>query len=173
MGKAPMLPSCRLIIAVLIIVPVNLLMMITLAHFHRFGRVVLVVGMIFLALVIMVRKEAARAPIWFVVLLTIPVQLPQLFFQPRTSDDAYRYIWDGRVLLAGVDPYRFVPLNSALAGLRDPLLFPEGEPPLINRPGVPTIYPPIAQLWFARWRSSRRGRPQHWSTDRGQRGPSC
>jgi hypothetical protein len=70
MGKAPMLPSCRLIIAVLIIVPVNLLMMITLAHFHRFGRVVLVVGMIFLALVIMVRKEAARAPIWFVVLLT-------------------------------------------------------------------------------------------------------
>jgi hypothetical protein len=104
--------------------------------------------MIFLALVIMVRKEAARAPIWFAVLLTIAVQLPQLFFQPRTSDDAYRYIWDGRVLLAGVDPYPFVPLDSALAGLRAPL-FPEGEPPLINRPGVPTIYPPIAQLCFA------------------------
>jgi hypothetical protein len=48
--------------------------------------------MIFLALVIMVRKEAPRAPIWFVVLLTLAVQLPQLFFQPRTSDDAYRYI---------------------------------------------------------------------------------
>jgi hypothetical protein len=149
MRTAPMLPSCRLIIAALIIVSVNLLMMITLARFHWFGRVILVVGMIFLALVIMVRKEAARAPIWFVVLLTIAVQLPQLFFQPRTSDDAYRYIWDGRVLLAGVDPYRFVPLDSALVGLRDPLLFPEGEPPLINRPGVPTIYPPIAQLWFA------------------------
>jgi len=25
-------------------------------------------------------------------LFTIAVQLPQLFFQPRTSDDAYRYI---------------------------------------------------------------------------------
>jgi hypothetical protein len=118
MRKAPMLPSCRLIIAALIIVSVNLLMMITLARFHWLGRVILVVGMIFLALVIMVRKEAARAPIWFVVLLTIAVQLPQLFLQPRTSDDAYRYIWDGRVLLAGVDPYRFVPLDSALAGLR-------------------------------------------------------
>jgi hypothetical protein len=53
------------------------------------------------------------------------------------------------MLLAGVDPYRFAALDSALAGLRDPLLFPEGEPPLINRPGVPTIYPPIAQLWLA------------------------
>jgi hypothetical protein len=168
-----MLPSCRLIIAVLIIVPVNLLMMITLAHFHRFGRVVLVVGMIFLALVIMVRKEAARAPIWFVVLLTIAVQLPQLFFQPRTSDDAYRYIWDGRVLLAGVDPYRFVPLDSALAGHRDPLLFPEGEPPLINLPGGrPSILPSPS--------SGSRGGDLHaeggrniGSTDRGQRGPSC
>jgi hypothetical protein len=105
--------------------------------------------MIFLALVIMVRKEAARAPIWFAVLLTIVVQLPQLFFQPRTSDDAYRYIWDGRVLLAGVDPYRFAALDSALAGLRYPLLFPEGELPLISRPEVSTIYSPIAQLWLA------------------------
>jgi len=84
-----------------------------------------------------------------VVLLTLAVQLSHLFFQPRTSDDAYRYIWDGRVLLAGVDPYRFAPLDSALAGLRYPLLFPEGELPLISRPGVPTIYPPIAQLWLA------------------------
>ena len=149
MRKAPMLPSCRLIIAALIIVSVNLLMMITLARFHWLGRVILVVGMIFLALVIMVRKEAPRAPIWFVVLLTLAVQLPQLFFQPRTSDDAYRYIWDGRVLLAGVDPYRFVPLDSALAGLRDPLLFPEGLAAADQPARVPTIYPSIAQLWFA------------------------
>lgn len=54
MRKAPMLPSCRLIIAALIIVSVNVLMMITLARFHWLGRVILVVGMIFLALVIMV-----------------------------------------------------------------------------------------------------------------------
>jgi hypothetical protein len=150
MGKAPMLPSCRLIIAVLIIVPVNLLMMITLAHFHRFGRVVLVVGMIFLALVIMVRKEAARAPIWFVVLLTIPVQLPQLFFQPRTSDDVYRYIWDRPRAACGC---RSLPLRPfgfrAWPGSATPCSSRKGEPPLINRPGVPTIDPPIAQLCFA------------------------
>jgi hypothetical protein len=148
MGKAPMLPSRRMIIAALIIILINFAMMIVLAQLHWFGRVIAVVGLIFIVLVIMVRRDAAGAPIWFVVVVTLAIQLPHLFFVPRTSDDAYRYIWDGRVLLAGIDPYQFVPLDPELAPLRDPLLFPEGEPPLINRPGVPTIYPPIAQLWF-------------------------
>ena len=102
-------PSRRLIIAALTIVLVNLLMMITLAHLHWFGRVIAVVGMIFVGLVIMVRKDAAGAPIWFVVLVTLAVQLPHLLFMPRTSDDAYRYIWDGQVLLAGI---RSVPVRS-------------------------------------------------------------
>ena len=44
-----------------------------------------------------------------------------------------------------------MPLDPALAGLRDPQLFPPGEPPVINRPAVPTLYPPIAQSWFAFW----------------------
>jgi hypothetical protein len=143
-----MLPSRRMIIAALIIILINFAMMIVLAQLHWFGRVIAVVGMIFIGLVIVMRKDAARAPIWFVVVVTLAIQLPHLLFVPRTSDDAYRYIWDGRVLLAGIDPYHFVPLDPELAHLRDPLHFPEGEAPLINRPGVPTIYPPIAQLWF-------------------------
>ncbi len=144
-----MLPSRRMIIAALIIVLINLAMMMVLAQVHWFGRVIGLVGMIFVGMAIFVRKDAARTPIWFVLLVTLAIQLPELIFLPRTSDDAYRYVWDGRVLLAGIDPYRFVPLDPALAHLRDPLLFPEGEPPLINRPRAPTIYPPIAQLWFA------------------------
>jgi hypothetical protein len=102
-----------------------------------------------LALVIFVRKESASVPIWFILAVTIAVQIPDLFFVPRTSDDAYRYVWDGRVLLAGIDPYQFAPADPAAVQLRDPVLFPDGQPPLINRPGVPAIYPPIAQLWFA------------------------
>jgi hypothetical protein len=149
MDGAPRTPSRRLIIAALIIILVNTGMVITLAHLHWFGRVIAVVGVIFASLMIIVRKDVVHTPIWFVVLVTVAVQLPHLLLAPRTSDDAYRYVWDGRILLAGIDPYRYVPLDPVLAGLRDPLLFPEGEPPLINRPGVPTIYPPVAQLWFA------------------------
>ena len=105
-----MLPSRRMIIAALIIILINFAMMIVLAQLPWFGRVITLVGMIFVGLVIFVRKDAARTPIWFVLLVTLAIQLPELYFLPRTSDDAYRYVWDGRVLLAGIDPYRFVPL---------------------------------------------------------------
>ena len=149
MDAASRPPSRRLITAALIIILVNLGMVVTLAHLHWLGRLIAVVGVIFASLMIIVRKDVGQTPIWFVVIVTVAVQLPHLLLAPRTSDDAYRYVWDGRVLLAGIDPYRYIPLDPVLTGLRDPLLFPVGEPPLINRPGVPTIYPPFAQLWFA------------------------
>jgi len=105
------------------------------------------------------------------------VQLPGLFAGPQMSTDAYRYVWDGRVQTAGTDPYRYVPLDDHLARLRDPILFPGLTPAdrtgvlsrgdsladarkrldtgdrydltMINRPYVPTIYPPLAEGWFA------------------------
>ena len=101
MDVAPASPNRRLIIAALIIILVNLGMVITLAHLHWFGRVIAIVGLIFAGLVIIVRKDVAATPIWFIVLVTVAVQLPHLFLVPRTSDDAYRYVWDGRVLLRG------------------------------------------------------------------------
>jgi hypothetical protein len=99
---------------------------------------------------------------------------------PRSSDDLYRYLWDGRVQAAGINPYRYVPAAPELAGLRDDVLWPDRSrwcippgttPPattgagiepgptagsgalvpgctLINRPMVPTIYPPVAQAFF-------------------------
>ncbi len=62
---------------------------------------------------------------------------------PVFSDDLYRYVWDGRVLLAGVDPYAHAPDSAALASLRDPLF------EHINHRELPTIYPPVALLAFA------------------------
>ncbi len=78
---------------------------------------------------------------------------------PLTSDDLFRYSWDGRVQAAGVDPYAYTPASPHLATLREPWLWPEERPcPLayrpgpctrINRPSVHTIYPPAAEAWFA------------------------
>jgi hypothetical protein len=115
-------------------------------------------------------------PVVTMALVAAVVQLPGLFVPPRDSSDAYRYVWDGRVQLSGTSPYRFVPLDDRLAALRDPALFPglgprqrsgvRTEPlptsradllvrarddprTLINRPAVPTAYPPVAEAWFA------------------------
>ena len=60
------------------------------------------------------------------------------------SDDINRYIWDGRVQAAGVNPYRYIPTDPELEPLRDRLIFPN-----INRNNyAPTIYPPVAQMLF-------------------------
>jgi hypothetical protein len=63
---------------------------------------------------------------------------------PSLSDDIYRYVWDGRVQAAGLNPYAHPPSSSALASLRDSDVHPR-----INHPGVRTIYPPAAQILFA------------------------
>lgn len=85
---------------------------------------------------------------------------------PNSSDDMYRYVWDGRVQRAGIDPYRYPPSAPELAGLRDGFLWPEHSNwcvssgcTLINRPDVPTIYPPVAEALFAAVPDGARTRP--------------
>ncbi|WP_143168307.1 glycosyltransferase family 87 protein [Jatrophihabitans endophyticus] len=78
--------------------------------------------------------------------------------RPATSDDDFRYAWDGRVQLAGVDPYRYPPAATELARLRDPFLFGgpgahrhpigKGVTTAVNRPDVRTVYPPVAEAAF-------------------------
>jgi hypothetical protein len=63
---------------------------------------------------------------------------------PSLSHDLHRYVWEGRVIVAGGDPYRQAPLDPALAPLRDPVLWPH-----VNHPHLSTIYPPLAEAGFA------------------------
>ena len=74
----------------------------------------------------------------------VAMRLALLFVEPYLSSDIYRYVWDGRVQAAGINPYRYVPNAPELAQLRDAAIFP-----LINRATyAPTIYPPAAQAIF-------------------------
>ena len=67
-----------------------------------------------------------------------------LFAPQALSTDAFRYVWDGRVQAAGINPYRYVPADPALESLRDTKIYPN-----INRAGYAhTIYPPTAQIAF-------------------------
>ena len=60
------------------------------------------------------------------------------------STDVFRYVWDGRVQAAGINPYLHVPSDPALSRLRDGAIYP-----FINRADyAPTIYPPASQIVF-------------------------
>jgi alpha-1,6-mannosyltransferase len=67
-----------------------------------------------------------------------------LLAPPDLSDDLYRYVWDGRVAAAGINPYRYVPSDSHLAALRDDAIYPQ----INRRTYAPTIYPPMAEYIF-------------------------
>lgn len=69
---------------------------------------------------------------------------------PVMSTDLYRYVWDGRVQAAGINPYRYIPADPALAFVRDGLTGPSAVFINMNRPETArTIYPPAAQWLFA------------------------
>ncbi len=101
----------------------------------------------------------ARVAVPAVLAVGLALRLAALAGPPTTSDDLYRYSWDGRVQAAGVDPYADVPVSPALAHLREPWLWPDAAGcaaihrpagcTRINRPGQRTIYPPVAEAWFA------------------------
>ncbi|MFC1414622.1 hypothetical protein ACEZCY_36550 [Streptacidiphilus sp. N1-12] len=116
-----------------------------------------------LAIVLLRRVGDPRRTAALVLAGSVALALTGLLAPPRTSDDAYRYLWDGRVQAAGTSPYAYAPTDPALAGLRaaDPALFPVTGSCTgwdlhrsgticthLNRPTVHTIYPPVAEVWF-------------------------
>lgn len=76
--------------------------------------------------------------------MAILFRLTFLASPPRLSGDIERYLWDGRVTLAGGNPYLETPATSRFA------LTP-GAPDVarLEHADVPTIYPPAAQALFA------------------------
>jgi len=74
---------------------------------------------------------------------SVAFRITLLWTQPVLSDDIYRYVWDGKVQAAGINPYLYPPESPELSHLRDDTIYPQ-----INRPWARTIYPPGAQWLF-------------------------
>jgi hypothetical protein len=90
------------------------------------------------------RRAAGRPALIAVLAFAVLFRSALLPTRPALSDDMYRYIWDGRVQAAGINPYRYAPEDDALRPLRDAEAFPS-----INRRSYArTIYPPGAQALF-------------------------
>jgi hypothetical protein len=109
------------------------------------GLLVLAAAVYIAAVRLILRYAWPRGTVWIVVGVAIALRLLLLTAPPILSSDIYRYVWDGRVQAAGINPYRYVPADPALAFLRDPVVYPQ-----INRAGYArTIYPPLAEVVFA------------------------
>ena len=103
-------------------------------------------GLVWLAAVALVRRTAfPPRMVWLVLAAAVAMRAMTLAAPPLLSTDIYRYVWDGRVQRADINPYRYLPDAPQLAFLRDQAVFPN-----INRADyAPTIYPPTAEVLFA------------------------
>jgi alpha-1,6-mannosyltransferase len=95
-------------------------------------------------------RAARLVTLGIVVVFAIGLRATLVPQRPYLSTDAYRYAWDGHVEAHGVNPYRFAPAAPPLEALRDPNYYPNAAHiyPNINRPELPTPYPPAAQLIY-------------------------
>ena len=91
--------------------------------------------------VVVVAARPTGGKTWQVLLAALAVRAVMLLSEPSLSDDLYRYLWEGRALLEGGNPYLHPP--AALLWPDDPMRS------LVNHPEVSSIYPPAALWLFA------------------------
>jgi len=80
--------------------------------------------------------------LWFILGIGLAVRLVLIPTAPTLSEDVYRYLWDGRLVAHGVNPFPRAPDDPSIASFRDSLFHH------LNHVHVPTIYPPAAQFLF-------------------------
>jgi alpha-1,6-mannosyltransferase len=117
--------------------------------FERFGdnafmALTIPAGLLTIAATAQAERTSTTRALWLILGVAIGLRAYVLLFDPLLSSDIYRYVWDGEVQATGINPYRYVPADPALASLRDGTIFPH-----INRATTAvTIYPPVAQFFF-------------------------
>src|SRR6267142_2438057 len=93
---------------------------------------------------LIVRARSARSTVIIVLVLAGVFRLSIVFAPPYLSDDIYRYVWDGRVQAAGINPYRYIPADEHLQSLRDEEIYPK----INRRDYAHTMYPPVAEATY-------------------------
>lgn len=90
------------------------------------------------------KSEITAAPVKSILIFALLFRVILLFSEPTTSDDVYRYLWEGKLVLNSVNPFEFPPDSEELAQYHTGNL-----PRLVSYPHMTTIYPPVAQYIFA------------------------
>ncbi len=98
-----------------------------------------------------------------IAVFTFAFRILLLFSEPIQEVDAYRYLWDGKAVTAGVNPYRYSPAQvmsatasenapaelSRLVKIRDQSAANAVVLSRVHYPQLTTVYPPVSQLVFA------------------------
>jgi hypothetical protein len=165
------------VIVLLLVAMAGLILLIARPSLDPWGnhptRLIAAAWVVFFPAAWLVRRTAVRVAVGLILIGGIAFQVAALAGPPQNSSDMYRYMWDGRVQVAGIDPYLYPPGAAGVAGLRNSFLWSapgsthksscvtsKADPAdpadavvagctMINRAKDPTIYPPVAEAYFA------------------------
>jgi alpha-1,6-mannosyltransferase len=114
-------------------------------YVHGFSDTVFVQILLYLVAIWLVERcPANRWTLGIILLIALAERLIAVAAPPFLSSDIYRYVWDGMVQGAGINPFRYIPADSHLAFLRDASIYPN----INRREYAHTIYPPGSQIIF-------------------------
>ncbi len=105
-----------------------------------FGQLMLYLG----GIALVTGSPTNRWTLPLILLIAFAARLVAVVAPPFLSTDVYRYVWDGVVGNAGINPFRYIPADPHLAFLRDGTIYPH----INRRDYAHTIYPPGAQIVF-------------------------
>ena len=117
-------------------------------------------GLAYAAAVAMVRRDGARQSLLLVLGVAALMRVLTFATPPLLSTDIFRYVWDGRVQAAGINPYLYVPAAPELAacatrgraGARSMRNINRAETAhTIYPPGAQALFAAIAQVWSSIW----------------------
>ncbi len=112
---------------------------------HKVILYIIVFGVNFVMYVILYLRnreiEFGKDDVKWVLFAAIVLKLVLIMHEPVTSDDYYRYLWDGKVQSEGTDPFLYSPLE--LTEIHDEVIYPN-----VSFPEIKTIYPPVSQIIF-------------------------
>ncbi|MEP3479927.1 MAG: hypothetical protein ABJZ55_11815 [Fuerstiella sp.] len=108
-------------------------------------------------------KNTPTQTMLVIIVFSVAFRLLLLFSEPIQEVDAYRYLWDGKVLAAGISPFRYSPEHILLADanqqhpsevntlirLRDQAISNAQILSRVHFGSLTTVYPPVSQAVFA------------------------
>ena len=143
-GKSPVITLCVLGVAMLVVYRIAVHSK-GVADISWFLKLVAIQIAIYLTVTwLCLRSRDSRLLLVLGLIFAALFRLSIIFSPPYLSDDVYRYIWDGRVQSAGINPYRYIPADESLVGLRDDKIYPN----INRREYAHTMYPPVAEGAF-------------------------
>lgn len=93
------------------------------------------------SLIFFTNKSSPGTSLKEILLISVFLRVIVISINPVTTDDHYRYLWDGKVQSEGINPYKFSPLE--LTDVQDNIIYPQ-----VSFPEIRTIYPPVSQIIF-------------------------